>query len=102
MRRIGRYRGETMPSDGADSGASAPKPAAAARPGGPARPPASWDEYFMNIAGEVSTRSTCDRKFVGSVIVRDKSILATGYNGSVRGLPPREGGGDPHEGGPGG
>jgi len=48
---------------------------------------ASWDDYFMNIAREVSTRSTCDRKFVGSVIVRDKSILATGYNGSIRGLP---------------
>jgi dCMP deaminase len=47
---------------------------------------ASWDEYFMNIAKEVATRSTCDRKHVGSVIVRDKSILATGYNGSVRGL----------------
>ncbi len=52
-----------------------------------ARTRASWDEYFMNIAREVSTRSTCDRKFVGAVIVRDKSILATGYNGSVRGLP---------------
>jgi len=48
---------------------------------------ASWDEYFMNIAKEVATRSTCDRKFVGSVIVRDRSILATGYNGSIRGLP---------------
>ena len=48
---------------------------------------ASWDDYFMNIAREVSTRSTCDRKFVGAVIVRDKSILATGYNGSIRGLP---------------
>jgi dCMP deaminase len=52
-----------------------------------ARPRASWDEYFMNIAREVSTRSTCDRKFVGAVIVRDKCILATGYNGSIRGLP---------------
>lgn len=41
----------------------------------------------MNIAREVATRSTCDRKFVGAVIVRDKSILATGYNGSIRGLP---------------
>lgn len=51
-----------------------------------ARARASWDEYFMNIAKEVSTRSTCDRKHVGAVIVRDKSILATGYNGSVRGL----------------
>jgi len=52
-----------------------------------ARVRVSWDEYFMNIAREVSTRSTCDRKFVGSVIVRDKIILATGYNGSIRGLP---------------
>jgi len=51
-----------------------------------ARARASWDEYFMNIAMEVATRSTCDRKHVGSVVVRDKSILATGYNGSVRGL----------------
>lgn len=41
----------------------------------------------MNIAREVATRSTCDRKFVGAVIVRDKNILATGYNGSIRGLP---------------
>ena len=51
-----------------------------------ARARASWDEYFMNIATEVSSRATCDRKHVGAVIVRDKSILATGYNGSVRGL----------------
>ena len=48
---------------------------------------ASWDEYFMAIAREVATRSTCDRKHVGAVIVRDRMILATGYNGSVRGLP---------------
>lgn len=40
----------------------------------------------MNIAREVATRSTCDRKFVGAVVVRDRSILATGYNGSIRGL----------------
>jgi dCMP deaminase len=46
-----------------------------------------WDEYFMNIAREVSTRSTCDRKHVGAVIVRDKTILSTGYNGSIRSLP---------------
>ncbi len=48
---------------------------------------ASWDQYFMNIAREVSTRSTCDRKHVGAVVVRDKTILSTGYNGSLRGLP---------------
>lgn len=48
---------------------------------------ASWDEYFMSIAQVVATRSTCDRKFVGAVIVRNKTILSTGYNGSIRGLP---------------
>ena len=47
----------------------------------------SWDRYFMNIATEVATRSTCARKHVGAVIVRDKTILSTGYNGSIRGLP---------------
>jgi dCMP deaminase len=41
----------------------------------------------MRIAREVATRATCDRKHVGAVIVRDKTILATGYNGSLRGLP---------------
>jgi len=46
----------------------------------------SWAAYFMNIAREVATRSTCDRKHVGAVIVRDKTILSTGYNGSIRGL----------------
>ena len=46
----------------------------------------SWEKYFMNIAREVATRSTCDRKHVGAVIVRGKTILATGYNGSIRGL----------------
>lgn len=45
-----------------------------------------WSNYFMNIAKEVSTRSTCDRKHVGAVIVRDKTILSTGYNGSIKGL----------------
>jgi dCMP deaminase len=40
----------------------------------------------MRIAVEVASRATCDRKHVGAVIVRDKSILATGYNGSIRGL----------------
>jgi dCMP deaminase len=47
---------------------------------------ASWDEYFMQIAKDVASRSTCDRKHVGAVVVRDKCILATGYNGSIRGL----------------
>ena len=47
----------------------------------------SWKNYFMNIACEVATRSTCDRKHVGAVIVREKTILSTGYNGSIKGLP---------------
>jgi dCMP deaminase len=47
----------------------------------------SWEKYFMNIAREVATRSTCNRKHVGAVIVRNKTILSTGYNGSIRGLP---------------
>jgi len=47
---------------------------------------ADWHTYFMNIARQVATRSTCDRKHVGAVIVRAKTILSTGYNGSIRGL----------------
>ena len=48
---------------------------------------ADWHEYFMRIAEEVATRATCDRRRVGAVVVRDKMILSTGYNGSIRGLP---------------
>lgn len=48
------------------------------------RPRVGWDTYFMDIARVVASRSTCDRKFVGAVIVRDKTILSTGYNGSIR------------------
>jgi dCMP deaminase len=59
----------------------------APRPSKPHRIRVNWHQYFMNIAAEVATRSTCDRKHVGAVIVRDKTILSTGYNGSVRGLP---------------
>ena len=47
----------------------------------------SWNEYFMNVAQEVAKRSTCERAQVGAVIVKDKRILTTGYNGSPRGLP---------------
>lgn len=46
-----------------------------------------WDSYFMDIAKQVATRATCDRKHVGAVIVRDRNILATGYNGSLPGQP---------------
>jgi dCMP deaminase len=44
-----------------------------------------WDTYFMNIAKDVATRSTCPRASVGAVIVKDNRILSTGYNGSPPG-----------------
>ena len=47
---------------------------------------ASWDEYFMQIADIVKTRSTCLRRQVGAVIVRDHRIITTGYNGAPTGL----------------
>jgi dCMP deaminase len=47
----------------------------------------SWDQYFMTITRQVAERSTCTRAKVGAVIVRDRSILATGYNGAPAGLP---------------
>ena len=47
---------------------------------------ASWDEYFMEIAEIVKTRSTCLRRQVGAVIVKDNRIITTGYNGAPSGL----------------
>lgn len=46
----------------------------------------SWDEYFLELAKLVAKRSTCIRRSVGAVLVKDKRILATGYNGAPRGL----------------
>ena len=46
----------------------------------------AWDSYFMKIAEDVSTRSTCLRRSVGAVIVKDKRILTTGYNGAPSGI----------------
>jgi len=46
----------------------------------------SWDEYFMDIAGLVARRSTCLRRQVGAVLVGDRRVLATGYNGAPKGL----------------
>lgn len=50
-----------------------------------ARP--DWDPYFLGIAEAVAARATCPRKHVGALIVRDRHILATGYNGSLPGQP---------------
>ena len=46
----------------------------------------TWDEYFLGIAELVSKRSTCLRRRVGAVLVKDKRILATGYNGAPSGI----------------
>lgn len=46
----------------------------------------SWEQYFMDIASLVSSRSTCIRRQVGAVLVRDKHVIATGYNGAPRGV----------------
>ena len=51
----------------------------------PVRP--SWNEYFMRITREVAERSTCLRRHVGAILVLDKRILSTGYNGAPSGLP---------------
>lgn len=45
----------------------------------------SWDQYFMNIVELVKERSTCLRREVGAIIVKDRRILATGYNGAPAG-----------------
>lgn len=46
----------------------------------------NWDDYFIDIAFEVAERSTCPRLHVGAVLVKDRRIKGTGYNGSPRGL----------------
>ncbi|NLN83194.1 MAG: cytidine deaminase [Firmicutes bacterium] len=46
----------------------------------------SWDDYFMEIANVVAKRSTCLRRQVGAILVKDRRILSTGYNGAPSGL----------------
>ena len=46
----------------------------------------SYDEYFMEMAHVISKRSTCIRRKVGAILVKDKHILSTGYNGAPKGL----------------
>ena len=55
-----------------------PRPSTSLRP--------SWDEYFLDVASLVARRSTCLRRNVGAILVKDKRILATGYNGAPAGL----------------
>jgi dCMP deaminase len=46
----------------------------------------SWDQYFMNMAKVAASRSSCSRRHVGAVIVKDKQVISTGYNGTPRGI----------------
>ncbi|MBE6379218.1 MAG: dCMP deaminase family protein [Lentisphaerae bacterium] len=46
----------------------------------------SWDRYFMDIAHVAASRSNCSRRQVAAVVVRDKQIISTGYNGTPRGI----------------
>jgi dCMP deaminase len=85
-------RAEAKPAGGRPKAAPRTASARAASTGASAAPLAKarrvdWHTYFMNIARQVATRSTCDRKHVGAVVVRDRTILSTGYNGSIRGMP---------------
>ena len=47
----------------------------------------SWDQYFMRMAVLASSRSTCLRRHIGAVVVKDRMVLSTGYNDTPRGLP---------------
>lgn len=50
----------------------------------PPRP--SWDEYFMNMAAVAATRSNCIKRHIGAIIVKDRQIVSTGYNGTPKGI----------------
>jgi dCMP deaminase len=64
--------GRQLGSPFSDSGENAPRP--------------GWDEYFMDIVTLVARRSTCVRRSVGALLVRDRRLLSTGYNGAPSGL----------------
>lgn len=49
-------------------------------------PRPSWDEYFMNIARTVSSRSNCIKRKVAAIVIKDKRVISTGYNGTPRGV----------------
>lgn len=74
-----KFAGRTVPKKGDMAVKTKIKKEAITRP--------SWDDYFLEIADLVSKRSTCLRRRVGAIIVKDKRILATGYNGAPRNLP---------------
>jgi len=51
----------------------------------------NWDEYYLNICKEVGKKSHCHSRQIGSILVKDKIIISTGYNGPARGIPPCNG-----------
>lgn len=53
----------------------------------PRRTRPDWDQYYIEMAYSVATRSSCNRGAAGAILVKDNVILSTGYNGSIRGLP---------------
>ena len=55
----------------------------------------TWDEYFLSLATQTATRATCSRRHVGAVVVRDRRIVSTGYNGGPSGMPHCDEGGCP-------
>ena len=55
----------------------------------------TWDEYFLSLATQTATRATCSRRRVGAVVVRDRRIVSTGYNGGPSGMPHCDEGGCP-------
>ena len=59
------------------------------------KPRPSWDQYFMNIAHVAAERSNCSRRHVAAVIVKDKRVISTGYNGTPRGVKNCDEGGCP-------
>jgi len=48
----------------------------------------NWDEYFLGVCKTIASNSKCLSRKIGAIIVRDKSIISTGYNGPPRGVPP--------------
>lgn len=66
--------------------AKKPKKILSPVPAPDSEPRPSWEEYFFQIAQQVASRSTCVRRKVGAVLVKDKRILSTGYNGAPRGI----------------
>ena len=55
----------------------------------------SWDQYFMNMAKVAASRSNCSRRHVGAVLVKDRQVISTGYNGTPRGIKNCDEGGCP-------